>query len=134
MEERIIFAVSSKPCLFDTTADSYRDINTKNATWRQVSTIVGLPEEDCRRRWRGLRDRYQRERRAEKDKRSGSSASGHQPSATFFLFWIHLLCLGQRVAILQPDPLLRHPQVLSPLVHQDPQRHLQMRPSPPPVE
>ncbi|XP_045568458.1 uncharacterized protein [Salmo salar] len=29
MEERIIFAVSSKPCLFDTTADSYRDINTK---------------------------------------------------------------------------------------------------------
>ncbi|KAM9569705.1 uncharacterized protein ACWYII_038897 [Salvelinus alpinus] len=79
MEERIIFAVSSKPCLFDTTADSYRDINTKNAAWRQVSTIVGLPEEDCRRKWRGLRDRYQRERRAEKEKRSGSAASGQQP-------------------------------------------------------
>ncbi|KAM9517898.1 uncharacterized protein ACWYII_044659 [Salvelinus alpinus] len=80
MEERIIFAVSSKPCLFDTTADSYRDINTQNAAWRQVSTIVGLPEEDCRRKWRGLRDRYQRERRAEKEKkRSGSAASGQQP-------------------------------------------------------
>ncbi|XP_055796707.1 transcription factor Adf-1-like [Salvelinus fontinalis] len=80
MEERIIFAVSSKPCLFDTTADSYRDINTKNAAWRQVSTIVGLPEEDYRRKWRGLRDRYQRERRAEKEKkRSGSAASGQQP-------------------------------------------------------
>ncbi|XP_029600400.1 uncharacterized protein LOC115183203 [Salmo trutta] len=80
MEERIIFAVSSKPCLFDTTADSYRDINTKNAAWRQVSTIVGLPEEDCRRKWRGLRDRYQRERRAEKEKKSsGSAASGQQP-------------------------------------------------------
>eukprot|EP00063_Salmo_salar_P071371 XP_014046206.1 PREDICTED: cell wall integrity and stress response component 2-like [Salmo salar] len=80
MEERIIFAVSSKPCLFDTTADSYRDINTKNAAWRQVSTIVGLPEEDWRRKWRGLRDRYQRERRTEKEKkRSGSAASGQQP-------------------------------------------------------
>ncbi|XP_029569794.1 uncharacterized protein LOC115162530 [Salmo trutta] len=80
MEERIIFAVSSKPCLFDTTADSYRDINTKNAAWRQVSTIVGLPEEDCRKKWRGLRDRYQRERRVEKEKkRSGSAASGQQP-------------------------------------------------------
>jgi hypothetical protein len=33
-EERIIFAVSSKQCIFDTTADSYRDINTKNAAWR----------------------------------------------------------------------------------------------------
>ena len=43
MEERIIFTVSSKPCLFDTTADSYRDINTKHAAWGQVSTIVGLP-------------------------------------------------------------------------------------------
>ncbi|XP_042150810.1 uncharacterized protein LOC121838845 [Oncorhynchus tshawytscha] len=80
MEERIIFAVSSKRCLFDTTADSYSDINTKSAALRQVSTIVGLPEEDCRRKWRGLRDRYQRERRAEKEKkRSGSAASGQQP-------------------------------------------------------
>jgi hypothetical protein len=43
MEERIMFAVSSKPYLFYTTADSYRDINTKNSTWRQASTIVGLP-------------------------------------------------------------------------------------------
>ncbi|CAB1352271.1 unnamed protein product, partial [Coregonus sp. 'balchen'] len=43
--------------------------------------IVGLPEEDCRRKWRGLRDRYQRERRAEKEKkRSGSAASGQWPS------------------------------------------------------
>ncbi|XP_014028422.1 uncharacterized protein [Salmo salar] len=37
-------------------------------------------EEDFRRKWRGLRDRYQRERRAEKEKkRSGSAASGQQP-------------------------------------------------------
>ncbi|CDR07204.1 unnamed protein product [Oncorhynchus mykiss] len=36
-------------------------------------------EEDCRRKWRGLRDRYQRARRVEKDKRSGSAASGQQP-------------------------------------------------------
>ncbi|XP_045568713.1 cell wall integrity and stress response component 2-like [Salmo salar] len=37
-------------------------------------------EEDCRRKWRGLRDRYQRDRRAEKEKkRSGSAASGQQP-------------------------------------------------------
>ncbi|XP_055722390.1 uncharacterized protein LOC129813847 isoform X2 [Salvelinus fontinalis] len=35
---------------------------------------------DCRRKWRGLRDRYQRGRRAEKEKkRSGSAASGQQP-------------------------------------------------------
>ncbi|XP_055751769.1 uncharacterized protein LOC129832054 [Salvelinus fontinalis] len=37
-------------------------------------------EEDCRRKWRGLRNRYHRERRAEKEKkRSGSVASGQQP-------------------------------------------------------
>ncbi|XP_042157963.1 uncharacterized protein LOC121840159 [Oncorhynchus tshawytscha] len=37
-------------------------------------------EEDCRRKWRGLRDRYQRERRAEKEKKkSRSAASGQQP-------------------------------------------------------
>ncbi|KAK6318342.1 hypothetical protein J4Q44_G00116330 [Coregonus suidteri] len=31
-------------------------LNAATGTWRQVSTIVGLPEEDCRRKWRGLRD------------------------------------------------------------------------------
>eukprot|EP00063_Salmo_salar_P080825 XP_014055660.1 PREDICTED: uncharacterized protein LOC106604991 [Salmo salar] len=85
--ERIIFAVFSKPCLFDTTADSYRDINTKNAAWRQVSTIVGLPEEDFRRKWRGLRDRYQRERSREKGREREEEVwvSSFRPAALVLL-------------------------------------------------
>ncbi|CAB1323417.1 unnamed protein product [Coregonus sp. 'balchen'] len=81
--EIIIFAVSSKQCLFDTTADSYRDLETSVHDSRIASLAYNVHvyvEEDCRRKWRGLRDRYQRARRAEKEKkRSGSAASGQRP-------------------------------------------------------
>ncbi|CAB1343685.1 unnamed protein product [Coregonus sp. 'balchen'] len=116
MEERIIFAVSSKPCLFETTADSYK----KTVGGSGEDSGTGIREKvGQRKRRRGLGQQLQ--------------ASGLGASATFFLFWIHLLCLGQRVAILQLDPL-RHPQVWVSPVHQDPLFNLQVRPPTPSVQ
>ncbi|CAB1332515.1 unnamed protein product, partial [Coregonus sp. 'balchen'] len=76
MEERIIFAVSSKPCLFDTTADSYRDINTVNAAWRQVSTIEKVE------RTQGQVSEREKGREREEEvwvSSFGSAASGQRP-------------------------------------------------------
>ncbi|CAL8267399.1 unnamed protein product [Boreogadus saida] len=73
MEEKIIIAVSAMPVIFNTTLKSYKDRTVK--AWLKVSEEVGLTEEECRRRWKVLRDTYLRVRRSqEAGKRSGSAA------------------------------------------------------------
>lgn len=41
--EKLIFAVSSFPILYDTSLYSYRDTTMKNDTWRKVAEVVGVP-------------------------------------------------------------------------------------------
>ncbi|CAL8310524.1 unnamed protein product [Boreogadus saida] len=75
MEEKIIIAVSAMPVIFNTTLKSYKDRTVKAKAWLKVSEEVGLTEEECRRRWKVLRDTYLRvRRRQEAGKRSGSAA------------------------------------------------------------
>ncbi|CAL8259415.1 unnamed protein product [Arctogadus glacialis] len=52
-----------------------KDRTVKAKAWLKVSEEVGLTEEECRRRWKVLRDTYLGERRRqEAGKRSGSAA------------------------------------------------------------
>ncbi|CAL8406577.1 unnamed protein product [Arctogadus glacialis] len=75
MDEKIIIAVSAYPVIFNTTLASYKDRTVKAKAWLKVSEEVGLTEEECRRRWKVLRDTYLRVRRREEaGKRSGSAA------------------------------------------------------------
>ncbi|CAL8349107.1 unnamed protein product [Boreogadus saida] len=75
MDEKIIVAVSAMPVIFNTTLKTYKDRTVKAKAWEKVSEEVGLTEEECRRRWKVLRDTYLRvRRRQEAGKRSGSAA------------------------------------------------------------
>ncbi|CAL8280829.1 unnamed protein product [Arctogadus glacialis] len=65
MDEKIIIAVSAYPVIFNTTLASYKDRTVKAKAWLKVSEEVGLTEEECRRRWKVLRDTYLRVRRRE---------------------------------------------------------------------
>ncbi|XP_061088289.1 uncharacterized protein LOC133122356 [Conger conger] len=80
MEEEIIFQVSSYPCLYDLTANSYRNLEAKNAAWRKVASAVTLPEAECRKKWRTLRDGYMREKRRQKKvkQRSGAASTNRR--------------------------------------------------------
>uniref|UniRef100_A0A671RTL2 MADF domain-containing protein n=1 Tax=Sinocyclocheilus anshuiensis TaxID=1608454 RepID=A0A671RTL2_9TELE len=75
---KIILAVSENPILYDTSLESYSDLNRKNEAWKRVSEIVGLVDE-CRKKWRDLRDVYVRERREEKKRKTGAAATQKHP-------------------------------------------------------
>eukprot|EP00064_Thunnus_orientalis_P022933 superscaffoldBa00008193_g23155 len=74
MEDKIV-AVCGHPELYDTTAYSDRDRTKKENAWRKVSEEIGLPEEVCRKKWKGLRDTYLKERRKECERKSGDTSS-----------------------------------------------------------
>ncbi|XP_026013437.1 uncharacterized protein LOC113015610 [Astatotilapia calliptera] len=74
MEEKLISAVANHPELYDASSYFYRDRNKKDLAWRHISEEIGQPEDICRRKWKSLRDTYNKEKRSEKEKRSGSAA------------------------------------------------------------
>ncbi|KAF3703226.1 Transcription factor Adf-1 ADH distal factor 1 [Channa argus] len=80
MEYKLIMAVSGFPSLYDTTSLTYRDLNMRSDAWRQVAEIVGVPESECRRKWKTLRDQHRRERQREKERReSGIGLLNYRP-------------------------------------------------------
>ncbi|XP_077388877.1 uncharacterized protein LOC144026165 [Festucalex cinctus] len=68
MESKIIAAVSEHPELYDTSCCEYRDIAKRNLAWITVSKEVGLSVETSRRKWKGLRDTYLKQRKKEQGK------------------------------------------------------------------
>ncbi|XP_061634140.1 transcription factor Adf-1-like isoform X2 [Phyllopteryx taeniolatus] len=74
MEDKIIVAVCAHPELYDSSCFHYRDRTQKEQAWRMVSEKVGVSEDICRRKWKGLRDTYLRDRKKEQEKKSGSVA------------------------------------------------------------
>ncbi|XP_074541518.1 uncharacterized protein LOC141802028 [Halichoeres trimaculatus] len=80
MEYKLIMAVARFPSLYDPGCLTYRDLNMRSDSWRQVSEIVGVPESECRRKWKMLRDQHRRERQREKDRReSGIGLLNYRP-------------------------------------------------------
>ncbi|TRY60422.1 hypothetical protein DNTS_007179 [Danionella cerebrum] len=74
MAERLIAAVSDYPELYNSTINSYKDAARKAKAWRAVSLQVEIPEEDCRRRWKSLRDMFIKDKRAEQRRRASGTS------------------------------------------------------------
>ncbi|XP_049451174.1 transcription factor Adf-1-like, partial [Epinephelus fuscoguttatus] len=74
MEEKVVIAVCGYPELYDTTCLLYRDCNKKEQAWVKVAEETGVPVDQCRKKWKSLRDTYLKERRKEAEKRSGAAA------------------------------------------------------------
>ncbi|XP_013887091.1 transcription factor Adf-1 [Austrofundulus limnaeus] len=75
MEDKLIVAVCNTPIIYDRSSVLYRDRNKKELAWRRVSEEVGASVEDCRRRWKTLRDTYAKVVQKVNKRRSGSAAS-----------------------------------------------------------
>ncbi|XP_033951387.1 uncharacterized protein [Pseudochaenichthys georgianus] len=75
MDEKLIMAVFSHPELFNVTLPNYRCTESRTNAWRMISMELGLPSEDCKRKWKNMRDRYLKEVRMEiKSKKQGEFA------------------------------------------------------------
>uniref|UniRef100_A0A8C7X4A1 Transcription factor Adf-1 n=1 Tax=Oryzias sinensis TaxID=183150 RepID=A0A8C7X4A1_9TELE len=72
MDDKLILAVFRYPELYNATLPNYRCTDSRANAWRNISIALGLPPEDCKRKWKNLRDRYLKEVRMEtKNKRQG---------------------------------------------------------------
>ncbi|CAG5867436.1 uncharacterized protein ACNS7B_014382 [Menidia menidia] len=72
MDDKLILAVLNYPELFNVTLPNYRCTESRANAWRSISVSLGLPSEECKRKWKNLRDRYLKEVRMEiKSKRQG---------------------------------------------------------------
>ncbi|XP_004074973.3 uncharacterized protein LOC101161910 [Oryzias latipes] len=72
MDDKLILAVFHYPELYNATLPNYRCTDSRANAWRNISIALGLPPEDCKRKWKNLRDRYLKEVRMEtKNKRQG---------------------------------------------------------------
>ncbi|XP_063048485.1 uncharacterized protein LOC134442106 [Engraulis encrasicolus] len=72
MEEKLVLAVTGYPELYDLSDKKYSNKNAKQAAWSRVSFAVERPVTECQRKWKYLRDEYLKQRRLEKERRSGA--------------------------------------------------------------
>ncbi|KAF1377512.1 hypothetical protein PFLUV_G00201560 [Perca fluviatilis] len=72
MDDKLILAVFNHPELYNVTLPNYRCTESRINAWRSISTVLGLPSEECKRKWKNMRDRYLKEVRMEiKSKKQG---------------------------------------------------------------
>uniref|UniRef100_A0A3Q2T9Z6 Uncharacterized LOC105915307 n=1 Tax=Fundulus heteroclitus TaxID=8078 RepID=A0A3Q2T9Z6_FUNHE len=72
MEDKLILAVFNYPELYNVTLPNYRCTESRINAWRNISMALGHPSQECKRKWKNLRDRYLKEVRMElKSKKQG---------------------------------------------------------------
>ncbi|XP_030598705.1 uncharacterized protein LOC115789434 [Archocentrus centrarchus] len=74
MDDKLILAVFNYPELYNVTLPNYRCTESRTNAWRSISIELGLTTEECKRRWKNMRDRYLKEVRMEiKSKKQGEN-------------------------------------------------------------
>nr|XP_057920792.1 transcription factor Adf-1-like [Doryrhamphus excisus] len=72
MDDKLILAVFTYPELYNVTLANYRHTESRTNAWRNISISVGVPVDECKRKWKNLRDRYLKEVRLEmRNKKQG---------------------------------------------------------------
>ncbi|XP_060526170.1 uncharacterized protein LOC132701896 [Cylas formicarius] len=66
LDEKLIELVSKNEVLYNTNHKFYKDIAVRDDVWLAISSIVGKTVQDCKTRWRSLRDLYHRKKKDEK--------------------------------------------------------------------
>ncbi|CAJ1070547.1 transcription factor Adf-1-like isoform X1 [Xyrichtys novacula] len=65
MDDKLILAVFNCPELYNVTLPNYRCTESRANAWRNIGIILGLTSEECKRKWKNMRDRYLKEVRME---------------------------------------------------------------------
>ncbi|XP_033846150.1 transcription factor Adf-1-like [Periophthalmus magnuspinnatus] len=65
MDDKLILAVFNYPELYNATLPNYRCTQSRANAWKNISLTLGLPTDECKRKWKNMRDRYLKEVRLE---------------------------------------------------------------------
>ena len=84
VEQNIIEVVSHYPCLWSIKDPVYRDQKAKDVAWTEVASKAGVTVDECKTKWKYLRDRYVRELKKTKFKRLEDEEGASQPTWALF--------------------------------------------------
>ncbi|CAI6374329.1 unnamed protein product [Macrosiphum euphorbiae] len=70
--------VGYHPCLYDLKHTLYKDQTVRENVWKQISNEVNKPVDDCKKRWKNIKDTYNKKRRGRK--LGTGSATKEKPS------------------------------------------------------
>ena len=62
MAESLIDLVHQYPAQWDKQNSKYKDSNYKDAKWREIAEMLGVPKDDAIKKWKSLRDTYVRQK------------------------------------------------------------------------
>ena len=82
MGEALIDLVHQYPALWDKQHSKYKDINYKDARWRDIAEILSIPKDDAIKKWKSLRDTYARQKSIKS--KSGDGLSDSKPRWKYF--------------------------------------------------
>ncbi|CAI6347043.1 unnamed protein product [Macrosiphum euphorbiae] len=68
LEEDILLAeyVSKHPCLYDSKNAEYKDQQIRDNVWKEISNILKKSVDDCKKRWKNMKDTYNKNKRNKK--------------------------------------------------------------------
>ncbi|CAH2035526.1 unnamed protein product, partial [Iphiclides podalirius] len=58
--ETLIELIRQHPPIYDAQLDSYRDENLKDNIWESIAEIINKTDSECRKKWKLIRDSYNR--------------------------------------------------------------------------
>ncbi|KAL4149106.1 hypothetical protein QTP88_003121 [Uroleucon formosanum] len=62
-DEALIGLVENNTVIFDSGHKKYKDIYFKDNIWKNISQEVGRSSDDCKKRWRNIRDTYMKQKK-----------------------------------------------------------------------
>ncbi|KAE9521371.1 hypothetical protein AGLY_018193 [Aphis glycines] len=73
----LVELVSNHPCLFDLKHQAYKDIQIREKVWKEISIHLKKSTEDCKKRWRSIKDTYNKKKR---NRKLGTGSAKDKPS------------------------------------------------------
>ncbi|XP_033228670.1 transcription factor Adf-1-like [Belonocnema kinseyi] len=65
-DSKLIELVRHRSCLFDPKNKYYKDLNVRDDAWAEIAEGLKQPVEECKSRWRNVRDTFMRRKRSQK--------------------------------------------------------------------
>ncbi|KAF5293298.1 hypothetical protein FQR65_LT20103 [Abscondita terminalis] len=89
---RLIDLVQSYSYLYDRKRSDFKDVRKKDLAWAEIGKLLGYSDEECKRRWLYLREKYVKEKNG---KASGSEA-GKQWDLFNSMRWLDMYIMKRK--------------------------------------
>ncbi|GBN71981.1 hypothetical protein AVEN_218915-1 [Araneus ventricosus] len=83
-DEKLVKILKKFPCIYDASLPQYKDQSVKDNAWLEISECIERSVDDCKKRWRNIKDTYKK--RQKKGKSTAGSRGKKWPLADSLTF------------------------------------------------